>query len=152
MDFLGLTNLKQVRAVLTVSEADLPDTVLEDQGLEDDLAEELHSWIPEWEALTEEAPKRKLRLFAKYYLAGTVAGMATVFVLKKMTDGSNEGQRSDKDGYSHLASILLHRASGIKAELLEELDQVPEMSIPTITSRVTPARDVITEGRGIVSE
>lgn len=137
----------QIRVVLTVSEADLPDEVLLGFGLEDELEDVLDKKLPTWEGLSERTHVRKLRMFSKYYCASVVARQAPVFILKKMTDGANEGQRSDRDGFRWLADELAGRAAGILDDLLEELD-LKEGSDPVeLVGRVIPLRDPITEPR-----
>lgn len=146
MDILGLTNFAQVRGVLTVSEADLPDETLEAYALEDDLGHSLEELDADWESVVTEAVPAKLRLlrlYSKYYCAGIVAGMAEVFVLKKDTDGSNEGQRAGT-GLDKLQGKLMARANKFKEEYLLEGTVGPTVSI---VSAVSPARDVIVEAR-----
>ena len=146
MDLLGLTSTEQVRNVLTVSQEDLPDEVIQGFGLEDDLHTDLEGWVPEWESLTEDSQVRRLRLYAKYFCAATIAMMARVFILKKSTDGSNEGQRSDADGFADLADLLMGKANAHRKALETALgrDETPGF---TMVSRLPPARDVITQAR-----
>lgn len=146
MSILGLTSVEQIRGVLTVSERDLPDEVITSMSLEDDLEAELMGWLPEWAAITDQYPAQRLRLFAKYFCAGNVADMAQVFVLKKDTDGSNEGQRSDRDGFKELAEVLKAKANLHKATLAGMLGiQLTATYVQVGTS--VPARDVITQSR-----
>ena len=147
MDLLGLTTTDQVRHVLTVSEADLPDEVLQGFGLEDDLAAELEGWLPELDSLTDEKQLRRARLYAKYFCAGTIAVMARVFILKKSTDGSNEGQRSDADGFAALAEELLKQADKHRLALEATLGREPSIRTYSPVSRLIPDRDVITQAR-----
>lgn len=154
MDVLGLTSFAQVRGVLTVSSADLPDEVMQGFGVEDDLAEELHGWLPDWATVLAESDERKtrlLRLYAKYLCASLFAGTAEVFVLTKISDGSNEGQRSG-EGLEELATKLKAKAAGYRAsyeELVSGQSRGPTSY--TLISRVTPARDPVTEAREDVS-
>lgn len=170
MNYLGLTTSDQIRAILTVSEEDLPDETLTPYGLEDELQTELEEWLPNWvdviaegtptEAEEEEeepgspAPDpekvkqfRLLRLFAKYFCAAVVARTAPIFVLTKITDGSNEGQRSDTDGFLWLSRDLLAQANRYKSMLLAALGEPDPLDVPTIISRVRPARDPVTQSR-----
>lgn len=151
MDILGLTNTEQIRAVLTTSESNLPDSVIEGFGLEDDLGRMLDSSLPTWpDLVTANVPRqvRALRLVAKYFCAGTLARTATLWVLKKETDGSNEGQRSDKEGYTYLAGVFFAQAEEALNSLLEDLElPIPEVPIFTMISRGIPDRDPITEAR-----
>lgn len=147
MDILSLTSTDQIRAVLTVSEEDLPEETLVAYGLEDDLGENLDKWYSGWEAETGAPLQRKLRLYAKYFCAATVAGMAQTFILKKMTDGANEGQRSDIDGFAHLAVTLWGKAAAVKEDILDILDPSRDPAPYGLIGVVRPARDVITEGR-----
>ena len=150
MAYLDLTTTSQIRAVLTVSETDLPDEVIEGYGLDDDLGSLLDKNLPTWSAVAEASGPnaRRLRLVAKYYCAGTIARMAQLFVLKKDTDGSNEGQRSDKDGWMWLATSLLGQAEKYLNEIKDDLS-LPQADAKTFTvfSRVIPTRDPITEPR-----
>lgn len=145
----GLTTTDQIRAVLTVSSADLPDPVLEGYGLEDDLAEDLSKWVPTWEGFEAGGrQQRLLRLYAKYFCASIVAVTAQAFILKKMTDGSNEGGRSDIDGWESLPHKLRAKAETHRGTLANLLDPTRRVAMPTLISGVAPARDVIVEGRG----
>ncbi|MCY1290329.1 hypothetical protein D9M70_394680 [compost metagenome] len=145
---LDLTTFAQIRGVLTVSSADLPDDTLASYGLDDDLAVDLDGWVSGWSAIGDDAQKRLLRLYAKYFCAATVATTASVFVLTKATDGSNEGQRSDGEGFRWLADAMRGKAAQFKAQLLDSLQGVTTTS-PTysIISRVTPDRDPVTQAR-----
>lgn len=144
-----LLRLDQVRSVLTVSPVDLPDEVLEGYGLEDDLAADLDARLPSWETLNDSSHLRSLRMFVKYRAAALIAVTAPIFVLKKSTDGSNEGQRSDRDGFLWLAENLNARANAILSELLEELGEDVEVEPFELVGKSTPARDPITEPRDV---
>lgn len=150
MPFLDLTSTTQIRAVLTVSDTDLPDETIEGYGLDDDLGNKLDKELPTWAEIlaADGANARRLRLMAKYFCAGTVARMAQIFVLKKDTDGSNEGQRSDKDGWMWVSASLLGQADGYITEIKDDL-ALPQAEAKTFTvmSRVIPIRDPITEPR-----
>lgn len=154
--YFDLTTTKQILAVLTVDDTDIDAEKLEAQGLDDDLGAQLDAALPGlWEGLANETgPKasparlRKLRLVAKYFCAATVARMAQVFILKKDTDGSNEGQRSDKDGWLWMSTRLMETANGHLKDLLTDLELVPETAAPfQMFVRVTPERDPITTPR-----
>lgn len=142
-----LLDLDQIRAVLTVSEADLPDDVMEDFGLADEIEDILDDRVPLWSEIVLPKLQRKLRVFVKYKAAATLALMAPVFVLKKMTDGANEGQRSDRDGFRWLAEELDAKAEKALAGLLEELDVEVFPGYSELVGVVNPLRDPITEPR-----
>lgn len=145
--YYDLTTTAQIRSVLSVGEVDLSDETIEGYGLDDDLGVWLDGRLPTWESLVEDKHKRKLRLAAKYFCAGTLAVMAPVFILKKISDGSNEGQRSDKDGFAWISEDLLGKAKDAMDDLLADLDLTPEIPAVTYFSRVVPDRDPITEPR-----
>lgn len=147
MDALSLTSFEQIRGVLTVSDADLPDETLTAYGIGDDLAEDLDVWVSGWAVITDDKQTRLLRLYAKYFCAATVAATAPVFVLTKQTDGSNEGQRSDGEGFRWLAKELMSKAAVYRAKLLSLVGEPAAEEPPTLVSRVVPARDPITEAR-----
>lgn len=147
MTVLGLTTFDQIRGVLTVSPADLPDSVLTSYGLEDDLGADLDAWATGWSSVVDPAQGRLLRLYAKYFCAGTVAKTAQVFVLTKKSDGSNEGQRSDSEGFLWMAESLLSRAAAIKSQLLDLIGGSEPGAWVSVTGVVRPTRDPITESR-----
>lgn len=147
MTVLNLTTFDQIRGVLTVSPADLPDSVLASYGLEDDLGADLDAWAAGWSSVVDPAQGRLLRLYAKYFCAGTVAKTAQVFVLTKKSDGSNEGQRSDSEGFLWMAESLLSRAAAIKSQLLDLIGGSEPGAWVSVTGVVRPARDPITEPR-----
>lgn len=151
MEFYGLTTALQIQKILTVGNQDLTVEDIMAQGLEDNLASELDAAVPQWEIVKEDpskpATQRRLRLFAKYYCAGTVALTAQAFILKKITDGSNEGQRSDKDGWAHLAANLLNKAAQYLAMVVADEGLTQPSVIPSLISRVTPDRDPVTQPR-----
>lgn len=162
MPLFSLTTFDQIRGVLTVSQADLPDETLASYGLDDDLAVELDGWAGDWQAMitagqaepaaAEDVKKyRLLRLFAKYFCAAAVAATAPVFVLTKSTDGSNEGQRSDQEGFLWLQRAMMAKAAQFREQLLELVGSLQASAPVTIISRVTPARDPVTEARSDVS-
>lgn len=154
--YLDLTTTKQILAVLAVDDTDIDAEKIEAQGLDDDLGAQLDKALPGvWEGiaagtgpLASDARLRKLRLVAKYFCAGTVARMAQVFILKKDTDGSNEGQRSDKDGWLWMSDRLMATANDHLQDLLTDLELVPATAMPfRMFVRVIPDRDPITEPR-----
>lgn len=147
MPFHDLTTAEQIRNVLTVTKSELTDAQIEGYGLDDDLGVMLDKHVPTWESITDVKQVRLLRMVAKYFCAGTLAGTAQLFVLKKETDGSNEGQKSDKDGFSWLAGHLLGKCQAALQELIEELGEVVPPTIFLVASRVVPTRDPITEPR-----
>ncbi len=142
-----LLDVQQVRNILTVSEEDLPDSVLVGYGLEDDLSADLDKKLENWQALTEAKHLRSLRLYVKYKASAIVALTAPIFVLKKNTDGSNEGQRSDRDGYLWLANSLNGRADTVMTELKEDLGANDSVVGMELVGKSTPARDPITQPR-----
>lgn len=154
--YFDLTTTSQILAVLAVDDTDIDAEKIEAQGLDDDLGAQLDEALPGvWEGLADgtgpkasDARLRKLKLVAKYFCAGTVARMAQVFILKKDTDGSNEGQRSDKDGWLWMSDRLMESANKHLADLLTDLEMVPATALPyTMFTRVIPDRDPITEPR-----
>lgn len=156
MPYFDLTSTEQILAVLTVDDTDIDAEKIEAQGLDDDLGAQLDEALPGvWEGIANgTGPQastsrlRKLKLVAKYFCAGTVARMAQVFILKKDTDGSNEGQRSDKDGWLWMSERLMETANGHLSDLLKDLDLVSETVMPyRMFVRVTPDRDPVTEPR-----
>lgn len=155
MAYYDLTTSKQIQSVLTVSDEDLPVSVIDDINLDDDLLVALSKALPTWQAVkadeTKPANQARLRLFAKYFCAATLAGAAQVFVLKKASDGSNEGQRSDKDGWAFLAQGFFSKANAAMAEITTDLGLSPVLVIPALIGRVIPDRDVITQPRASTS-
>lgn len=150
MDYLGLTTTEQILAVLTVDDTDLEAEQVDGYGLEDDLLIALESQLPTWQTVLAEGSKvnqARLRSFAKYFCAGTIAVSAQIFVLKKDTDGNNEGQRSDKDGWGFLSEKLLARAQAFLDDLLEAEGLVPETTALSYVGVINPSRDVIVEPR-----
>lgn len=146
-----LLQLNQVRGILTVSSADLPDEILADYGLEDDLEAILDKKLETWRELSELKHLRSLRLFVKYKAASLVALTAPVFVMKKMSDGANEGQRSDRDGFLWLSQSLSDRADSVMDELLGELGEDISVGMISLVGKSEPTRDPITEPREDVS-
>lgn len=143
-----LVDYDQIRAVLTVSPSDLPDELLQPYQLEDDLGMYLDRNLPNWEQFDEDPKKlRNIKLLAKYYVASLVATTAPVFILKKMTDGSNEGQRSDKDGFLWLAESLRKKADGILEGILADEGKTYDDITYSFVGRSIPSRDPITEPR-----
>lgn len=149
MEFYGLTSINQIRGVLTVTDDDLDDSTILDFGLDDDLAQFLDG-VKDWEAMaadkTEPPAKnlRRLRRAAKYFCAGQIAKRAQVFILKKTSDGSNEGQRSDKDGWLWMAEQLLTDAGKALEEILVDQGKVIDPLLPyNVISVSIPDRDPI---------
>lgn len=147
MEIQSLIDYATLRAVLTVSDSELPDDLLQSFHVEDDVAAELDDRVPNWEGISDEKPTRLLRLFVKYAAAAAVATTASVFVLKKETDGNNEGQRSDKDGFAYIAIAMRSKAEAALSKLLDALG-VEVVSDPvSLLDRSPPNRDIITEAR-----
>lgn len=154
MSILQLTSFDQIRGVLAVSPSDLPDEVLEPLVLEDDLSDDLSDWLPSWESLRDgdsQQESRALRLYAKYRCAAWVAVSAQNFILTQFTDGANAGQRSDREGFSHLKGHLEERAQRYQDKLLELTSPGDNAAATPVMSAVTPSRDPVAEGRDDVS-
>lgn len=151
IDISDLLDLQQVRNILTVSPADLPDEVLNGYGLEDDVEAALDKRLETWRTLVDDKHIRSLRLYIKYKAAALVALTAPVFVLKKSTDGSNEGQRSDRDGFLWLAGSLASRADAVMDDLLADLDLSVGVGQVDLVGKSVPSRDPIVEPRDNVS-
>lgn len=148
MDILGLTSFEQLRGVLTVSTADLPDRVLAPYGLQDDLEADLLVWLPEWQDLDSGSREsRLLKLYAKYRCAAWVAASGQNFTLVQFTDGANAGQRSDTEGFQELRRHLEGRANQYRQQIEDMLSTVPEDRFRPAMGGASPTRDPVTEGR-----
>ncbi len=139
-----------LRAVLTVSESELPESVLCSYNVEDDVTVELNRRVTGWQDIAEDDQLLCLRLFAKYFAASVVATTASIFVLKKETDGNNEAQRSDKDGFAYIAPALREKAEAALRMLFDLQGVESETAAPALLDRVVPTRDIITQARGTV--
>lgn len=146
MNVQDLFDYPTLRAVLTVSESELPDSLLQSFHVEDDVEVELDRRVPAWASLSDPKQVRLLRLFAKYVAGSQVATTASVFILKKETDGNNEGQRSDKDGFAYISASLRAKAETALADLLALVGDEP-VDPMSLLDRVQPLRDIITEPR-----
>lgn len=145
---LGLTTFDQIRGVLAVSPADLPDAILTPYGLEDDLLIDLSDWLDDWEATLEAGDRNTtlLKLYAKYRCAAWVAAAGQNFTLTSFTDGANAGQRSDTEGFQKLRDHLESRAGQFRQQLNEALNQTTG-TVVNVMGRVVPTRDPVTQGR-----
>lgn len=149
MDILGLTNFDQVRGVLTVSAADLPDQVLTNYGLEDDLAVDLASWASNWETLasSNDEAQKLLAIYAKYRCASWLAASGQNFILTQFTDGANAGQRSDTEGFQELRRHLEGRASKYKSRIEQLVDNNRQSTFRPAMGIANPSRNPVLEGR-----
>lgn len=147
---LDLTSNSQIRGVLTVSQADLPDEVLQDYGLEDDLMVDLYSWLEGWEDVRDGGSgqeKLLLKLYAKYRCAALVAASGQNFTLTQFTDGANAGQRSDSEGFQKLREHMERRASEYKIKLQDELSVTFSTHSVPVMGAARPRRNPVEEGR-----
>lgn len=147
---LQLTSFDQIRGVLTVSPADLPDEVLQAYGLEDDLEVDLSGWLENWQGVLDSGTPREtllLRLYAKYRCAALVAASGQNFTLTQFTDGANAGQRSDTEGFQKLREHMESRASDYRLKLEDELSVALSTPTTSIMGVANPARNPVTEGR-----
>lgn len=147
---LQLTSFDQIRGVLTVSPADLPDEVLQAYGLEDDLEVDLSGWLENWQDVLNSGSPREtllLRIYAKYRCAALVAASGQNFTLTQFTDGANAGQRSDAEGFQKLREHMESRASDYRLKLEDELSVALSTPTTSIMGVANPARNPVTEGR-----
>lgn len=147
---LDLTSNSQVRGVLTVSPADLPDEVLDAYSLEDDLEVDLNSWLSEWRSVRDEGSSQEkllLKLYSKYRCAALVAASGQNFTLTQFTDGANAGQRSDTEGFQKLREHMESRASHYRAKLKDELSDVFSSRPIPVMGKASPRRNPVEEGR-----
>lgn len=151
MAYLDLTTTEQIRAVMAAEFEDIEDETIEAQNLDDDLLIALGSALPTWAAVladdTKPVNQARLRVFAKYFCAGTVGFMAQAIYLKKSTDGNNESGRSDKDGWTFVAQGFLNKAKEHMDAILADLGLTPAPTAFSFVSRVPPDRDPITTPR-----
>jgi hypothetical protein len=138
-----------IRSVLTISDSNLPDSVIENYGLEDEIGAFLDKVIPDWFDIETGRPLRLLRIFIKYKAAAIIAATAPIFVLKKETDGNNEGQRSDRDGFLWVADRMAAKANEALTELMDELEIERPGGIFDLVGKVEPLRDVILTPRDL---
>lgn len=148
MNILDLTTFDQLRGVLTVSKADLPDKVLAPYGLEDDLQVDLDGWLENWQQVrdSDDRPATLLRLYAKYRCAGWVAASGQNFTLTQFSDGANQGQRSDTEGFQKLREHMEGRANHYRQQLETLIHQTTATVLP-VMGIASPGRDPVTEGR-----
>ena len=147
MEIQSLIDYATLRAVLTVSDSELPDDLLQSFHVEDDVAAELDARLPTWADIEDAKQLRQLRLFVKYAAGAQIATTASVFILKKETDGNNEGQRSDKDGFAYISVSLRAKADAAMNALLDMLNLTPEAATVSLLDRSSPNRDIIIEPR-----
>lgn len=148
MGILGLTNFQQVRGVLTVSVRDLPDSVLENYDLASDLDVDLEGWLGDYASkIAADASLEKLvKLYAKYRCASWLAASGQNFIYTQMSDGTNQAQRSDTEGFQALRLHLEGRARHYQQKAQEKLNEQVSSTL-TIFGRATPSRDPVTETR-----
>lgn len=148
MDILGLTNFQQVRGVLTVSVRDVPDSVLENYDLASDLDVDLESWLGDYASKLAGDPslEKLVKLYAKYRCAAWLAASGQNFIYTQMSDGTNQAQRSDTEGFQALRLHLEGRARHYQEKSQEKLNEQATTSL-TLFGRAVPARDPVTETR-----
>lgn len=150
MTVLDLTSFDQIRGVLAVSPNDLPNEILTPYGLQDDLEVDLDGWVENWQEIRDTGEKRQqsmLKLYAKYRCAAWVAAAGQNFMFTRFTDGANEGQRSDAEGFEKLQRHMESRAAYYREQLEQSLSEAYTATRATLFGRATPARDPVTEGR-----
>jgi hypothetical protein len=148
MDILGLTSSNQIRGVLTVSVRDLPDSVVEDYDLATDLEVDLEGWLGDYTTtLAGDAALAKLvKLYAKYRCAAWLAASGQNFLYTQMSDGTNQAQRSDTEGFQTLRLHLESRALFYRQKADEQRSEATAANV-TLLGRATPTRDPVTETR-----
>lgn len=158
-DLLGLTSSEKVRASMGLSGRDLPDAVMDQMDIADELQVVLESWLPDWEShlatgaaeaasAVEKGLLRTLRVYAKYQAAAILAVSAQNFVLERLSDGENEGQRNLEGiaGYRH---VLQSKADEHRVLIENVLDSQRQADLVlTLFGVSVPDRDPVTEGRG----
>jgi len=150
MTVLDLTSFDQIRGVLAVSPSDLPDEILTPYSLEDDLEVDLDGWAEGWREVRATGEKRQqtlLKLYAKYRCAAWVAAAGQNFMFTRFTDGANQGQRSDAEGFEKLKRHMEARAASYREQLEEALSATYTATRATLFGRATPSRDPNIEGR-----
>lgn len=149
MDILGLTSFDQIRGVMTVSTADLPNEALAHYGLEEELKDDLFTWLETWEAIlaADAREANLLKIYAKYRCAGWVAASGQNFTLKQFTDGANAGQRSDTEGFQELRRHLEGRANLYRKRIEELVNVIQEVPFRAAMGIVNPSRNPVLEGR-----
>lgn len=147
MTVTDLISFDQIRSVLTVSKADLPDSILAGYGLEDDLLVELMSWFPNFTEVTDGLVAVKLRLFAKLHCSSLIAKTAPVFVLTRISSGDKTTERNTSESLQYLSGMLASQAQSLKASISADVGLISGLETIEFVSVSKPYRDVVTEER-----
>ncbi len=152
-DILGVVSYDTVRALLGLTLEDVDDTALSSFLVEQDVTLDLLKWFPDYTTVLDSSypDQSKLALlelslnaYIKYYSAWIVSFALEGMMLKKLTDGENEGQRSDKINYQQIRDNLRIKAELLKKDISEAV--APDISVSQLSlfSVVTPSYDPVT--------
>jgi len=135
-----LVSFAQIRSVLMCSDIELPNQVLADYNIYDDLAQDLDSWFSDWSSTADE---RKLRLYSKYFCALTILPALENTLLTASSDGTNSASKRNSD-MTELRASLTSKLEVAKQYVIGNTTDKSSYSQVSISN---PYRDVITTAR-----
>ena len=154
INILGITTSDAIRGVLGVSEEEIPDQVMTDVLLEDQLDLDIHEWLSDPVSTviaegiaggaTETQVKRlkALKLHAQYKGAVLLFSHVRSGTALETSDGQNLLKRR-VDDLEKLLPELMELAAKYQA-MLVELQGGTITEAPTLVGKATPAYDPIT--------
>lgn len=153
-DILGIVSFATLRATVGMSEADADDAVVSSLNLQDEVEISLQGWLPDYSAIIADtwsggtAEQRdfiliRLKAWTKYFAAATLAVSAPGLLLRRLTDGENEGQRFDNVKPEQIADRLFAKASDFREAIENELDTEEAAATFSMFGVVSPNYDPV---------
>jgi hypothetical protein len=146
----GYTTSEAVRGVAGVDATEVPDQLITDRLLGEELLADLDEWLPTHAQVksdgttgspTAEELKawRNLRLYSTYYSGYLLLSGGDLAFLQQRSDGKSEVRRKSKLDIAATRDHLLGRAKKFREELVPD-----PLGTGTYVSRVSPDYDPVT--------
>ena len=152
-DILDYTTTQAVRGALGLTDNELTDAFLLDQGIDVALSADLYTWLPDHEAIwlrsisAAATPEdlqagRLLQLYSLWFCAATAADM-WLAVPQRISDGKEDLRRFTNLDFEKLSESAKEKALYYRDELKKLLN--PNYSSgPTLVGGVKPGYDPVT--------
>ena len=143
----------QVRSSLGgLDDYDLPDDIISNWGLEEEIAVDLDGWYPNHDTVnldsTAEKKSRQLRVYIRYLAVAVCIRVGFGYIHKAWTDGSGKYERFEGD-WKVLAAEFAAKAASVKQAIKEDLGiaEATTSLRPTMIGIASPDRDPVTTPR-----
>ncbi len=141
---LSYTTTDAIRAAIGLTVDEVPDQMLQNQGLEKEINLDLDSWLPGHSSLTTEPAVSYLSLYAQWYAAEQVLKQMLLAIPQMIGDGKSEMRRFLNMKVEELYPKASEKRALYKRLLEQDQSIQQDLGVPTLMSASRPDYDPVT--------